>query len=581
MDNNAKGASPSTAKPSPEDRLDSWKEIAAYLRREVRTVQRWEKSDGLPVHRVPIGKQGAVYAYKAELDAWYRDRQPQIESDPTDKKRRSLFVMVLAAVAAILIVGYSIRWIQASAFLKKRVRLVVIPFTKLSGDPKQDYFSAALTDEMITRLGSLDPEHLGVIGSVSSNAVAGEPIDEIGRALDVQYVLEGTVRRDANRVRIGAQLIQVSDQAQLWAYSYDRDPDDILRVQGDVGAAVADSILVALKPSSASVRVAAAPKERTVNPDAYDAYLWGRFYLTNQGNLHKSMEAYQQAVQKDPEYALAYAGLATVYAFNGAVPYDDIPPSVAKPKARNAAEHALQLDPQLAEAHLVLANVAFSYDWDFETAEREFRRAVALNSNNPMPLNWYVHLCIVRNRLPQALEENSRLLDVEPVSPLYNSGRAEIYYFQRHYDAAILQASRAIEEYPNYDLAYIWLGSAYREKKMYREALDAFAQARKSSGDRPAMIALHGHTLALSGDTAGARKALADLQHMDESRYVSSLYFAAIYVGLGEKSTALDMLEQAYQEHNDRLVYLGVDPIADPLRSEPRFTQLLHKIGIQ
>jgi tetratricopeptide (TPR) repeat protein len=265
----------------------------------------------------------------------------------------------------------------------------------------------------------------------------------------------------------------------------------------------------------------------------------------------------------------------------GQVPYDDLSPTEAKPKAREAAKRALELDPQLAEAHAVLANVAFSYDWDFEKAEQEFQRALALGPNDPIPHIWYGHFCIVRNRLSQALEENSHTLELDPVSPLFNTVRAEIEYNSRNNDAAIAQASRSIEQYPTYPLAYIWLGSAYREKKMYPQALEQFSKGRQLTGDRPVMIALYGHTLAVSGDAAGARKALAELQHLAQSRYVSSIYFAAIYTGLGEKSAALDWLERAYKERNDRLVYLSVDPIADPLRSDPRFKQLLQKIGIQ
>lgn len=179
------------------------------------------------------------------------------------------------------------------------------------------------------------------------------------------------------------------------------------------------------------------------------------------------------------------------------------------------------------------------------------------------------------------MELNSRVLDVEPVSPLFNTNRAEFYYYERNFDAAITQASRASEQCPNYWFAYIWLGSPFREKKMYKEALEEFSRARKVSTNQPVMIALYGHALAVSGDAAGARQALADLQQLAQSRYVPSLYFAAIYTGLRENSTALDWLDRAYRERNDRLVYLGIDPIADPLRSEPRFTQLLHKIGIQ
>jgi TolB-like protein/Tfp pilus assembly protein PilF len=605
-----------------DKKLVSWKEIAVHLGREIRTVQRWEKTEGLPVRRHEHQKRSTVYAYASELDEWFKKRQPaddpeadaafEPEPDVTEvstesdngnaglaaqssfaaddhlavsrdqvapRPKRKQLAKALAVVAAIFIIAYVLlRWIQPSAFLQKKVRLVVIPFTNLSVDPEQDYFSAGLTDEMITRLGSLDPQHLGVIAAASSNALKGKPIAEIGRALDVQYALEGSVRRDGNRVRIDVQLIQVSDQTHLWADSYDRDLNDILRVQDDVGAAVASQIRVALNPPN-SKRRAAVPK-RTVNPEAYDAYLRGRFYWTNRSDLHKSIDAYQQAIQKDPQYALAYAGLASSYALLGQVPYDDLKPSDAKPKAREAAERALQLYPELAEAHAVLGNVAFSYDWNFEKAEQEFQQAITLGPNNPISHHWFSHYCIVRNRLLQALEENSRTLELDPVSPLFNTTRAEIRYNMKDYDAAIEQGRRTIDQYPAYPLAYIWLGSAYRQKKMYREALDVFAQGRRLSGDHPAMLALYGHALAVSGDAAGARNALSELQRLADSRYVSSLYIAAIYTGLGEKSTALDWLDRAYEERSDRLVYLAVDPIADPLRSDPRFTELLHKIGV-
>ncbi|HEX4541828.1 MAG TPA: tetratricopeptide repeat protein [Candidatus Acidoferrum sp.] len=606
--------------PLPEKKLDSWKEIADYLDREVRTVQRWEKSESLPVHRHEHQKKSTVYAYAGELDEWRRNRQPKDDpeadaafaletesngeaaaesielpapplvaavpgpneispTDETDKprppagKRTVIALFALAILCAASIGVYS--WVLAH----EKLRLVVLPFTNLSGDPKQDYFSAGLTDEMITRLSNLDPKRLGVIAATSSNAQAGKPIVEIGRALDVQYALEGSVRREGNRVRIDAQLIQVSDQTHVWADKYDRDLNDILSVQDDVATAVANRIRLALNPSSGAATRNTAT--RTVNPEAYDAYLRGRFYWTNRSELHKSIEAYQLAIQTDPQYALAHAGLASGYALLGQVPYDDMSPSEAKPKARAAAERALELDPQLSEAHAVLANVAFSYDWNFENAEREFERAFALNPNNPTPHHWYAQFCEARNRLPQALEENSRTLDLDPVSPLFNSTRAEIYYHSRNYDAAIGQARRTVEQYPSYWPAYIWLGAALREKKIYREALDQFSQGRKLSGNHPVMIALYGHALAVSGDAAGARKALAELQQLSQSRYVSPLYFAIVHTGLGENQSALDLLDRAYSERTDRLAYLGADPMADPLRSEPRFTQLLHKIGIQ
>ncbi len=607
--------------PTDEPRLESWGEIAAYLRREIRTVQRWERYQGLPVRRLQIGKLGSVYAYRSELDKWYRERQPQPENGEEDTEKAgngevaahvtvsteadkqksqgqadgsgllaprpritrlhiTITLLTLLVVAAVTPGVYFLRHGHSPVrSASGKIRLVVLPFANLSGDPQQDYFSAGLTDEMTTQLGRLDPERLGVIAATASKLIAGKSMAEVGRTLDVQYALEGSVRRGGNQVRIDVQLIQVSDQTNLWADSYTGDLGDILHVQDEVAAAVAGQIRVALPVGALGVN-GAKGTARAVNPEAYDDYLRGRFYWTNRGDLHKSIDAYQKAVQKDPSYALAYAGLASGYALLGQVPYDDMPPIQAKPKAREAAERALQLDPQLGEAHSVLANVSFSYDWDFDAAEREFQRALALGQNDPTAHQWHSHYCIVRNRLQQALEENSRTLALDPVSPLFNTTRAEIYYNARQFDAAIAQARRTLEQYPTYPLAYIWLGSAYREKKMYKDALEQFAQARKLSGNHPAITALYGHALALSGDTAGARRALADLRLLAKSRYVSALYFAGVYTGLGEKSTALDWLDKAYKERNDRLVYLNVDPMADPLRSEPRFRDLMKRLHL-
>jgi TolB-like protein len=606
--------------PIDEPRLESWGEIAAYLRREIRTVQRWERYQGLPVRRLLIGKLGSVYAYRSELDKWFRERQPPADSgeDETEKsangdiaapvpvstdgeQRKSsgeapgevprprprftrLHITITLLTLIVLAVGIpSAYFVRGGHFpirsTSGKIRLVVLPFANLSGDSQQDYFSAGLTDEMITQLGRLDPERLGVIAATASKLIAGKSIGEIGRTFDVQYVLQGSARRAGNHVRIDVQLVQVSDQTHLWANSYTGDLGDILNVQDEVAAAVASQIRVALPVGAPGVN-GAKGTPRAVNPEAYDAYLRARFYWTDRADLHKSIDAYLQAIDKDPNYALAYAGLASAYALLGQVPYDDMLPADAKPKARQAAERALQLDPQVGEAHSVLANVAFSYDWDFDAAEREFQRALTPGQNDPTAHQWFSHYCVVRNRLQQALEENSRALGLDPVSPLFNTSRAEILYNARQYDAAIAQASRTIGQYPTYPLAYIWLGSAYREKKMYKEALEQFSRGLKLSGNQPAVAALYGHALAVSGDAAGARKTLGDLQHLAQTRYVSAIYFACVYTGLGDKKDALDWLDKAYKEHNDRIVYLNVDPMADALRSEPRFQDLMKRLHL-
>ncbi len=616
-------------------RLESWKEIASYLRRDKRTVQRWEKEYGLPVHRLQLNTGSTVYAYSAELDAWYAERRPpnlaadvttgeveepdddpQVESatqpdmepngptEPTgdvitpnprkaqgseaptprqkEKPRRGARLKIeiavsLLAVSALVFAGRDFIFRKPPS---GKIRMVVLPLKNLSGDSQQDYFSAGLTDEMITQLGRLDAQRLGVIAPDSSKLLAGKSIEELGRSLDVQYALEGSVRHGGNQVRIDVQLVQVSDQTQLWADSYTGDVSDILRLQDEVAKAVAGQIRVALPVSAGVSSSTALASTRPVNAEAYDAYLQGRFYWTNRGDMPKSIEAYERAIQKDPQSALAYAGLASGYALLSQVPYGDARPVEAKPKARKAAERALQLDPMQAEAHAVLANVSFTYEWDFKTAEQEFQKAFALDPNNLTAHQWYAHYCMALNRMAQAEEENGRTLDLDPVSPLFNVVRAEILYHERKYDEAIVRAQRAIEQNPQYWPPYIWLGSAYREKKMYAEALDAFSRGRKLSGDYPVMIALQGHAMAVSGDAAGGRKALRELQHLDGPHYISPLYFAAVYTGLREKSKALDWLEKAFEERNDRLIYLGVDPISDPLRSEARFRDLVRRVGL-
>ena len=330
MDEERATSAPKASHSVSEDRLDSWKEIAVYLKREVRTVQRWEKTDGLPVHRLQVNKQGPVYAYKSELDSWFRGREPGLEAEAkheegsgarTRPRMQWLIVRGLLAVAMLVCVGAYFagksRWLNGSA--TQRIKLVVLPLQNLSGDSAQEYFSDGMTEEMITQLGKLDPERLGVIAAESSKLFAGKPIAEVGRALGVQYAIEGSVRRGGNQVRIDVQLIQVSDQTHVWADSYTRDLIDVLRVQDQVAAAVARQIRVALPVSAVGAHGSARPLSRSVNPEAHDAYLRGRFEWTNNGDVYKSIEAYKEAIEKDPQYAVAYAASCKLLRTTGPV----------------------------------------------------------------------------------------------------------------------------------------------------------------------------------------------------------------------------------------------------------------------
>jgi TolB-like protein/Flp pilus assembly protein TadD len=609
-------------------KLDSWGEIASYLGREVRTVQRWERTEGLPVHRHEHKKKSTVYAFAGELDEWIRQRQPKDDpaaddafareqelsgtdssvdvveppveppvpppapasaptpdsvATPAVGKRVVVAIFTLGILSALSLGLY--RWLRPVETMQEKVRIAVLPFTYVSGDSKPDYITAGLTDVIRTKLGQLDPPHLGVIAATSSRIVAGQPIPEIGRVLNVKYVLEGGVQRAGDQVRIDVQLIQVSDQTHLWAEAFTRELSDVLQVESDVSATIARQILATLRPSTpqpqallASGVVHAATPEIAQSRHAYHQ---GKFAWGSRGDLGGSIKFFEAAIHEDPTYAEAYAGLAGAIALLGQVPLDEMSPREAKPKARDAAQQALRLNPRLAEPHAVLGNVAMSYDWDLNMAEKELRQAIELEPNDPTPHEWYCHLLIVEGHSSEALSEARHALDLDPVSPIFHAVLAETYYYEKAYDAAIEEAQQVVKLQPGFLYANFWLGSAYREKKMYAQAVETFRNARQqASGDAPVMLMAYGHAQALAGNPAEARAALKKLLQLRSTRFVPSLYPAAIHLGLGETDEAFRLLDLAYQEKVDRLIYLNVEPMADPIRTDPRFAQLMAKIAL-
>jgi len=622
MPENAVPPSPEGS-PLADKKLVSWKEIAAYLGREVRTVQRWENTEGLPVHRHEHLKKSTVYAYASELDEWFRKRQPKDDpeadaafvpepdvdtppgkangdptladdmpadpsaDEPSNRMTRLGRWLGVAAIGSALLFLVTLGFYQkfhAGAVKQENVRLVVLPFVNLSGDPNQDYLSAGLTDVITTQLGRLDPQHIRVIAPTSARVMSGKPVGEIRQTLNVQYILEGSVQRVANQIRIDVRLIQASDEAQAGSDSFTRDLSDFLQVESDVSDAVARK-MVATLPGMLPTGSTAVEHADSVAPEAArkssDAFLKGEILWTSRGDLKKSIALFEEAIQENPYNAQAYAGLARATAIIGQVPNDGMPPQEAKPKARAAAQRALELDPRLAEAHAVLGNVAMSYDWDFSTAEKELKTALDLNPNYSTAHEWYAHLLMVEGRYDEALAESHHLLELDPDTVLFKSVRAETLYYARRYDEAISESLRSVKTHPDFVLASYWLGCAYREKKMYPEAIDAFSRARKMTNDYPFMVMAYGHAQALAGNAAEARKALNILTQMQKTRLVPELYLAAIHVGLGEKDEAFNFLEIAYQKREDRLIYLRVEPMADPIRSDPRFAQFLAKIGVQ
>jgi TolB-like protein len=593
---------------SNERRLESWGEIATYLRRDIRTVQRWESLHGLPVRRLQIGKQGQIFAYRSELDRWMLQRQPAPNGDVTHSDNGSAetpvpMVVSEAANDQTTASGKSTAWRWKAAVLgllllaslgwinpihdrihdilfppQKKLLLFVRPFASLPPDTDQQLFVRGLKDEMIIQLGKVDPKQLGVFAPTTSDAEGAKSIAELRNELHTDFVLEGSVRRALDQLRIDAILIATKDGSQVWSKSYTGDARNILKLQDNVTEDVAAQIPGAL-PSGTKTDFGIGQTEQ-VDSRAYVAYLEGRVHWFDR-DLLRSKESYERALKIDPGNSRARAGLAMIFLVLGQSPNDALPPSQSVPLAREAAQKALQSDAKNADAYCVLGNIAQSYDHDMPAAEVSFKKAIELDPANVTAHEWYGYFLTVNNRLPEALQQTKLALELDPASPLLQNVQGEIYYYQRDFDASIQQELKTLQRSPGFLYPKIWLASAYREKKMYKEALNEFDLALKQSNDSPALLGLYGHALAVAGDKAGAQQKLAQLEQSSNTRYVPALYFAAVYTGLGDKDQTFQWLEKAFEEQDDHLVYLGVDPIADPLRGDPRFQQLMKRSGLR
>ena len=457
---------------------------------------------------------------------------------------------------------------QSAPGASQKIRLAVLPFENLTSDPEQEFFSDGLTEEMISELGQLNPKRLGVIARTSTMLYkrSRKAIEEIGRELDVHYILEGTVRRAERRVRITAQLIQLSDQTHLWSESYERDLVDIFQVQQEVARRVADSL--AFELLSDDCRHA-----RGVSPQAHEAYLRGR-YFWNKGSGTNAITAirwFEECLKHDPQYALAYSGMADCYgrlAWFGLLPARE-----AGVKAKAAATQAVRLQSRLGEAHASLALVSFWCDWNWVEAEREFRTAIDLKPNYAEAHNWYAAFLNVMLRFSEAAGQQKIAEELDPRNLIIAMNAADPYYFARQYSAAIRHFERVLKRDPQFASAYYNLGHAYVQSGMYQEAVTAFETAARISGVRQADAAV-AYAYARLGNIT---KAQAILRDMEELR-AESTRLALIFLGLGESERAIEKLQQAFEEGSFWLVYLQADPVYDPLRSHPSFIALLERM---
>lgn len=498
-------------------------------------------------------------------------REPTADAAPAPprrSKRRLWAAGILGAVVALLVVAAWF-WTAASA----SASLAVLPLKNLSNDPAQDYFSEGMTEALITNLAKIRTLRVIARNSVMRFQGPAVKLADVGRDLGVGAVVEGTVLRSGDRVRITARLVDVKTGRLLWADSYERDLRDVLALQSEVAAAIAREVRVKLTPREE----ASLARSRPVDRDAYHAYLKGR-YLWNKRTREALLEAigfFQQAIDKDPTYALAYAGLADTYALLGSNAYDALPPALAMPPAKSAAMQALKIDPDLAEGHASLAYALLSYDWDLPGAEKEFRRAIELNPGYATAHHWYSHYYLAAGKLDQALAEMNKAQELDPLSLVINVGVGWCYYYSRQYDRAIDVYRRTLELEPNFALAHQTLGMAYEQKGLYQQAIAEFTKAVSLSGASASTVAGLGHAYAAAGQRAKAEEQLARLREISRQKYVPALYFASLYAGLGDRDQSIEWLRKAVEERSDYLVYYKVDPTFDALRRDPRFPSVL------
>jgi TolB-like protein/DNA-binding winged helix-turn-helix (wHTH) protein/Tfp pilus assembly protein PilF len=492
---------------------------------------------------------------------------------------RSAAVAVIAGL--MVVAGYFVwrhyRFVNSAN--PERIMLAVLPFQNLTGNPDQEYFADGLTEEMITKLGRLHPEQLGVIArtSVMGYKHADKRLDQIGRELSVQYVLEGSFRRTADRLRITAQLIRVKDQTHLWAEEYDRQPQDILSVQDDVAAVVAQEIRLRLTPQQRLELNSA----RKVNPEAHEAYLKGRFFWNKrtEDGFRKAVQYFETAITKDPNYAQAYAGLADAYILLAGYGFET--ENDAMPKAREAALQALSIDDRMAEAYTSLGLIAFQYEWKWAEAEKNYKRALELDPNYSVAHHWYgsAYLAGLPGKTDDVIAELRKAQELDPLSLGISTDLAMWLCFAGRFDEGLSRFQEILKVDPDFIEAHFHLSEAYELRGMYPQAL---AELEKITPQNvPSYITKEfGRIYALEGKRSEALATITQLQRLSEQRYVDPSHIAAIYLALGEKDSAFLWLQKAYEQHSPALDGLKTSWYYDSIRSDPRYAELVKQVGI-
>jgi TolB-like protein/Tfp pilus assembly protein PilF len=574
------------------DRGQKQRYIETIPRRGYRLLAEVEVEEGSPAQvrfeplsQAAAGSVGVVVADAVAVQA------PESTSDSAANvpavAERPRFLgrpyLVLLAVAGLALAAWLvwIRFHRSSPALASRTMLAVLPFENLTGDSTQDYISDGFTEEIITELGQMSPDELGIIARTSSMAYKGQQksISKIASELHVKYVLEGSVRQTDAGFRVTAQLIRADDQTHLWAQDYDRPMGRLVEVQGEVAEAVAREIRVKLTPQTES----SFARVREVDPDAYRSFLQGRYNLAKRtgDGLTKAVASFQDSIAKDPNYAPAYAGLADAY--NLLIYYGYPPGREGVALARGAAEKAIDLDPQLARGHASLAYVYYMWDWKWQAADQEFKKALELDPNYSTAHHWYGQFLASRGRSVEALAEIDQATELDPQSLIVWTARAYLLYFAGEYRESEITCRRVFSRDPNFLVAHAVRGLALEGEHDEANAILEFQKAIELSHARPApYLDYLGHAYAMAGHTSEAAAILSELDQKARVGEAGPAFQAATLLGLGKEDEALTALEHGLADGDAAgLIWLRVDPRYAALRTDPRFTQIVARVGVQ
>jgi len=520
---------------------------------------------------------------RADLKRLKRDSESgHVTSSDTAKLRRSHRTMLIGAVAFVVVfaaIALAVFYLGGSSRLPIN-SVAVLPFSNASADPNSEYLSDGITEGIIDKLSGLP--NLKVISRTSAFRYKRRDIEpqKVAKELGVDTLVTGRVVQRGNDLSVSAELVDAREDKQLWGERYSRKMDDAASLQQEIVTAISGNLRVRLT-SEEKTRLA---RSSARNPEAYQLYLKGRYHAnqTTLTELEKAIDYFQQAIEKDPSYAPAYAGMADAYsALGGAWMY--LPPTESFPKAKAAAVKALELDDTLAEAHVALAYAEF-FEWDWQSAEREFKRAIELNPNSALSHARYAVCLITRLRLNESIAEAQRAQELDPLSPDVVSALGIIYFVGRQYDGAIAQLQKALDLNPNIPVVRATLGSAYAMKRMYPQAVaeyDKIPNQDKVTAEGNQFVAgTLGWVYAISGRRTDARKITQEFRKLSTHSYVDFYWAAAVYEGLGDRNEAFRLLEKSYQEHSAGLPYFAVDPFWYGVHSDPRYSDLLRRIGL-